>query len=208
MKEIKLIGISGSLRSASFNTAVLTAVLRNLPTGVSAAIADIGSLPFYNEELDNADQPETVVALRKTIALADGIVFCSPEYNGGVPGVLKNAIDWLSRPMHGSVFRGKHALMISASPSAVGGARMQAQLRCDLSACEVRVLARPQVVVGQVHTKMTDGVFSDEATLAFAGKAVADLVMEIRVHLAGLAALGIGSPNAASASAAHSTRAQ
>lgn len=198
MKEIKLIGISGSLRRASFNTAVLTAVLRNLPAGVSAGIADISPLPFYNEELDDADQPEAVLALREKILLADGIVFCSPEYNGGVPGVLKNAIDWLSRPMHGSVFRGKHALIISASPSAVGGARMQAQLRCDLSACELRVLARPQVVVGQAHTKMTDGVFSDEKTLAFAAKAVADLVMEIRIHQAGLAALGMGVPNTAS----------
>ena len=93
MKEIKLIGISGSLRSASFNTAVLKAVLGNLPTGVSARVADIGSLPFYNEEQDNAHQPETVRELRETIASADGIVFCSPEYNGGVPGVLKNAID-------------------------------------------------------------------------------------------------------------------
>ena len=206
MKEIKLIGISGSLRSASFNTAVLKAVLGNLPTGVSAHIEDIGSLPLYNEELENAHQPETVRALRASIASADGLVFCSPEYNGGVPGVLKNAIDWLSRPMHGSVIRSKHALMMSASPSLVGGARMQAQLRCDLSTCEVRVLARPQVVVGQVHTKVTEDVFSDEATLAFAGKAVADLVMEIRVHLAGLAALGMSSPNAASASAAHSMR--
>ncbi|AIC30705.1 NADPH-dependent FMN reductase protein (plasmid) [Rhizobium etli bv. mimosae str. IE4771] len=198
MKEIKLIGISGSLRSASFNTAVLTAVLRNLPSGVSAGIADISPLPFYNEELDDADQPEAVLALREKILLADGIVFCSPEYNGGVPGVLKNAIDWLSRPMHGSVFRGKHALIISASPSAVGGARMQAQLRCDLSACELRVLARPQVVVGQAHMKMIDGVFSDDKTLAFAAKAVADLVMEIRIYQAGLAALGMGVPNAAS----------
>ena len=180
--------------------------MANLPTGVSARIADIGSLPLYNEELENAHQPETVRDLRETIASVDGIVFCSPEYNGGVPGVLKNAIDWLSRPMHGSAIRGKHALMISASPSVVGGARMQAQLRCDLSACEVRVLARRQVVVGQVHTKLTEDVFSDETTLAFAGKAVADLVMEIRVHLAGLAALGMGSPNAAPGSAAHSMR--
>lgn len=206
MKEIKLIGISGSLRRASFNTAVLKAILRNPPTGASARIADIGSLPFYNEELDNMHQPEAVQALRETIAAADGIVFCSPEYNGGVPGVLKNAIDWLSRPMHGSVLRGKYALMISASPSAVGGARMQAQLRCDLSACEVRVLARPQVVIGQAHIKMTDDAFSDEATLAFAGKAVADLVMEIRVHQAGLAALGMDSTITASRSTAQSMR--
>ncbi len=75
---------------------------------------------------------------------------------------------------------------------------MQAQLRCDLSACELRVLARPQVVVGQAHMKMIDGVFSDDKTLAFAAKAVADLVMEIRIYQAGLAALGMGVPNAAS----------
>ena len=146
-------------------------------------------MPLYNEDRDGEHQAASVRDLRATIAACDGIVVCSPEYNNGVPGVLKNAIDWLSRPAHRSPLKGKHALMISASTSFVGGARMQAQLRCDLSACEVRVVARPQVVIGQAQTKTNGGRFTDEATLGFAAAAVADLISEIRIHRAGTAAL-------------------
>lgn len=187
--NMKLIGISGSLRRGSHSTAILTALLKRLPKGVASSIATIGDLPLYNEDLDGEEQPANVRALRAEVMTCDGLVICSPEYNGGVPGGLKNAIDWLSRPAHRSALKGKHVLMVSSSTSHVGGARMQAQLRTDLSSCQARVLARPQVVVGLAQTKMTEEHFTDEASLAFGEQALGDLVREIHIYKAGQAVL-------------------
>lgn len=185
MRTIKLVGISGSLRKNSFNTAVLTSVLEAPITGVETTIVSIGDLPLYNQDNDGDPQPENVRRLRQIVGECDGLVICSPEYNSGVPGVLKNAIDWLSRPVHTGALHGKHALMLSASLSFLGGARMQSQLRLDLSACGVRVIARPQIVVGQAHTKISEDRLTDVATLDFARQGLADLIDEIQIFVAG-----------------------
>jgi chromate reductase len=180
----KLLGISGSLRRASASTAVLRAAAERLPPDVELSIASIGELPLYNED---DRRPETIAAvneLNRAIDNADGLVVASPEYNHGIPGVLANAIDWVSRPGYESVLKHKPVLVISTSKSPLGGARAQLYLRELFAATLSRVIARRQVVVGAAPSKIVDGRFVHEPTLAFIDDAIADLLDEIAVFKA------------------------
>src|SRR5688500_8506690 len=97
-EQLKVLGISGSLRKASFNTMALKAAQKLAPEGMTIEIADISQIPLYNEDLKAVGNPEPVETLRQQIKAADGVLFVSPEYNYSIPGVLKNAFDWASRP--------------------------------------------------------------------------------------------------------------
>jgi len=180
-RTIELLGISGSLRRASHNTAVLRTVQQALPGTARMTLFPLHEIPLYNQELDGEHLPEPVRALKEAIAACDGIVIASPEYNYGIPGVLKNAIDWASRPAGKSPLKNKPVLIMTASPSAVGGARAQAQIREALTSTFARVLARPQVVIASVGQKVKDGVLADEATVKFALEAIDDLLREVRL---------------------------
>ena len=136
-------------------------------------------MPPYNPDLDGENAPEAVRALREAIAASDGLIVVSPEYNYGMSGVLKNALDWASRPAMRSPLKGKPALIMTASPAFTGGVRAQAQIREALAATLARVVARPQVVIAGVHEKVRDGRLVDEAALRFALEAVDDLLEEI-----------------------------
>lgn len=181
MKTINLIGISGSLRQASSNTAVLRTLQEAMPDGASMALWPLDAIPSYNQDLDGPTPPDAVRAFKEAIAACDGLVICSPEYNFGMSGVLKNALDWASRPAFASPLKDKPVLLISASPAFTGGVRAQAQLRETLSGTLSRVIARPPVVIAAVHTKLADGRLTDETNLKFALEAVADLVAEARM---------------------------
>lgn len=118
-----LIGISGSLRAASYNTALLRAAAGMLPDGASLTLGDIRDIPLYNGDLEAAQGiPPSVAALKEAIAASGGLVLATPEYNNSMPGVLKNAIDWLSRPPADikRVFRGKPVALIGATPGGFG----------------------------------------------------------------------------------------
>ena len=124
---VQLVAISGSIRRASNCTAVLRSLQPLLPAGVTLHIAPLDAIPPYNADLDGDAPPEPVAALKRAIAAADGIVLCSPEYNYGMPGVLKNAIDWASRPGFASPLKGKPAPVIgSISKSKHGASPAQA----------------------------------------------------------------------------------
>jgi chromate reductase, NAD(P)H dehydrogenase (quinone) len=118
-----IIGIAGSLRAGSLNAALLRAAARAMPSGATLTISGIGGIPLYNGDLEAAEGiPASVAALKERIAAADGLLVATPEYNNSLPGVLKNAIDWLSRPAADipRVFGGRRATMIGASPGGFG----------------------------------------------------------------------------------------
>lgn len=180
-QPLRLLGLSGSLRRQSHCTAVLRTLQGTLPPGQELALSPLDDVPPYNQDRDGEAAPEPVRALRAAIAEAHGLVVISPEYNYGISGVLKNALDWASRPAMRSPLKGKPALLMTASPGFTGGARAQYQLRETLAATLARPVVRPQVVIAAVHEKIRDGRLVDEATLRFLQEAVADLAREIAV---------------------------
>ncbi len=133
------------------------------------------TIPLYNEDLDCEPALPAIVGLRTAIAESDGVIIATPEYNHGIPGVLKNALDWASRPAFESCFRGKPVLSISSSKAFTGGVRAQYQLRETLVSMLAQVIPGPEVVIGGVHTKMADGRFTDAASLEFMKDALSRL---------------------------------
>jgi NAD(P)H-dependent FMN reductase len=122
MSDIKVLVLVGSLRAASVNRQLAEAAIESAPEGVSLQLFDrLGELPFYNEDIDNDDVVEAVVALRAAAAEADAALVVTPEYNGSIPGVLKNAIDWLSRPFGNSALKGKPLAVIGTALGRYGG---------------------------------------------------------------------------------------
>jgi chromate reductase len=178
-RPVRLLGLSGSLRRGSHCTAVLETLREKLDGKAAMAVFRLHDVPPYNQDLDHENGPEAVAALRRAIAGSDGLIVISPEFNYGMSGVLKNALDWASRPAMKSPLAGKPVLTMSASPAFTGGVRAQQQMRETLSACLARVIARPQVVIAGVHEKVRDGRLVDEAALDFALAGVDDLLREI-----------------------------
>jgi len=178
---VRLLGLSGSLRQASHCTAVLRTLADRLPSSTTLKLFPLDEIPPYNQDLDGDTAPAPVASLKAAIDDADGLVVISPEYNYGMSGVLKNALDWASRPAMKSPLKGKPAVIMTASPAYTGGVRAQIQVRETLMACLARVLSRPQVVIAGVHDKVKDGRLTDDASIEFAMAAVQDLVTEVEL---------------------------
>jgi NAD(P)H-dependent FMN reductase len=122
MTDITVLALVGSLRAASINRQLAELAAEHAPDGVTVKIYDgLGDLPFYNEDLDTADAPASVVAARAAAAAADAVLVVTPEYNASIPGVLKNAIDWLSRPYGKGALLGKPLAVVGASLGQYGG---------------------------------------------------------------------------------------
>jgi chromate reductase, NAD(P)H dehydrogenase (quinone) len=172
---VKLVGLAGSLRAQSFSHATLVGLRNNLPDKVWLDILDL-RLPLYNEDGDGAAAPAEIENLRKAIASSDGIVIVTPEYNHGIPGVLKNALDWASRPYGKSCLVNKPALVISISPAFTGGVRAHAQVNETLLSIPAQVLGGPQVVIGGIEAKIKNGGLVDEASLSFALAAIRRMI--------------------------------
>ena len=177
--RIRLLGISGSIRSQSNCTAVLRSLQGLLPDSASIELFPLNEIPLYNADLDGAAPPPSVAGLKQAISQADGLVVCSPEYNDGMPGVLKNAIDWASRPSFASPLTGKPALVMTASPGTAGGVRAQAQIRDALAATLARPVVRQHVAIATVAAQVSDGRLVHQPTLDFVKVALGDLLAEI-----------------------------
>jgi chromate reductase len=175
----KIIGLSGSIRKGSFNTAILKTLGSTIADRADLEIIPLNDIPLYNEDLDTVTPPPSVAALRAKIGAADGVIIFSPEYNYGVSGVLKNTLDWASRPYGKSTLIGKPVVTATSSVAATGGVRAQIHLHETLSGIGARVLIRPQIVVGAVHDKVKDGVLIDQGTLGFVVAGADDLLKEI-----------------------------
>lgn len=161
----RILAISGSLRERSYNRALLRAAGELAPAGIELEEFDISSLPFYDGDVEAAGDPEPVVALRAAVAKADGILIATPEYNRGTSGVLKNAIDWLSRPALASVLRWKPVAIMGASTGQGGTRRAQQQVRDALLFPGAIVLEEPEVAVPIAWEHFDeDGRLTDERT--------------------------------------------
>ncbi len=163
-----LLGISGSLRSGSFNTALLRAAQSVAGDGVQFDIATLHGIPLYDGDLEARDGlPAGVVALKERIVASDGLLLCTPEYNNGIPGVFKNAIDWLSRPGDdiGRVFGGRPFAVIGASPGGFGTLMAQNAWLPVLRALGVQFWSGGRLQVSRVHTLLdANGELADDAT--------------------------------------------
>ena len=167
MADLKVLGICGSLRKASLNMAALRACGELLPAGMTLQITSIADLPMFNQDVFDAGMPEPVKRLRGEITAADGVLFASPEYNFSVSPVLKNAIDWASRPPNQS-WQDKPVAIFSCSQGPLGGARVQYDLRRILGQLWAHVLPRPEVFIGSAPGKFdAQGKITDEATRKF-----------------------------------------
>lgn len=157
----RVVGISGSLRSDSHNTRLLRAAADLLPSGAELEVVDWRDLPVYDEDLDTDPAPEAVQRFRDEIASADAVVVSTPEYNASIPGGLKNAIDWASRPFDENPFRGKPALVIGASTGLFGAVWAQAEVRKVLNHMGADVIDT-ELPVGQVHESLSDEGLAEE----------------------------------------------
>ena len=129
---LQVVGIAGSLRAGSHNRTVVRAAAELAPPGLRIVETGIADIPFFDEDVEAEGDPAAVAALKRSVAAADGLIIATPEYEHGVPGVLKNTIDWLSRPPGRGPLLGKPVAVLGASPGMVGTARAQAQLRQTL----------------------------------------------------------------------------
>jgi chromate reductase len=164
---IRVAGISGSLRQASFSTALIKLLAHHLQPAIQLSLVDISAVPLYNQDLEGANKPAAVDAVNAALAQADAVLFITPEYNHGIPGVLKNTLDWVSRPVFNSVLKGKPVSIITSSLAFTGGVCAQYQLRETLISMLAHVVPGPEVAVGGVHTKFKDDAFVDDDTLSF-----------------------------------------
>jgi chromate reductase len=161
---LKVLGISGSLRKGSFNTMALRAAQGLAPAGMTIETAEIGNLPLYNDDIRAAGYPPVVQAFRDKIAAADALLFVTPEYNYSISGVLKNAIDWGSRPPS-QPFDGKPVAIMGASGGVLGTARAQYHLRQMCVFLNMFPVNKPEVMIGQAQTRFdAAGALTDETT--------------------------------------------
>jgi chromate reductase len=173
---MKILGISGSLRQGSFNTMALRAAQKLAPSGIEVEIADISGIPMYNDDVRVAGEPAEVAALKAKIRAADAVLLVTPEYNFSIPGVLKNTLDWMSRPPE-PPFDGKVVGIMGASPGPLGTARVQYDLRKVLVFMNAFTVNKPEVFITFAQNKFNaEGALTDEPT----GKFIADLLVAMQ----------------------------
>lgn len=173
---MNVIGISGSLRKDSFNSMALRAACKLAPEGMRIEIADLAPIPLYNEDVRSAGWPASVSELKERIRAADAVLLVSPEFNFSVPGVLKNTLDWLSRPP-APPFDGKPVAIMGASTGILGTARMQYHLRQVLVYMNTFTVNKPEVFITQAATKFNaQGELSDAPT----GQVITDLLVSLK----------------------------
>ena len=175
-KTISILGIAGSLRKGSYNHGTLRAAVELVPEGASIEIFDLDGIPGFNQD-DEQNPPEKVAELKRKIREADAILFVTPEYNNSVPGVLKNAIDWASRPYGDNAWNGKPAAIMGASIGGIATARAQYHLRQMMVFLNMFPVNQPEVMIANAAEKFDqEGNLTDEATKKFIRQLLENLV--------------------------------
>ena len=170
MADIKVLGLCGSLRKGSFNRMALKAASELMPGGMTMSTHEIHDIPLFNADVQAAGWPAPVKALRDAVGAADAILFATPEYNHSVTGVLKNAIDWASRPPD-QPFKGKPCAIIGASPGVMGSVRSQVHLRDICVFLDLHPVNQPEVMIGNADKRFdVEGKLTDETTRKFLGQ--------------------------------------
>jgi len=174
----KLLGLAGSIRRASVSKAILQTLAEKVPANVSLTLHDLTDIPIYNQDLES-NLPASVAKLRQAIIDCDGMVIVSPEYNHGMSGVIKNAIDWVSRPGYASVLVNKGVAIITTSESPLGGARAQADLHKMFLSTLSRIAPGREVSIGNTQKTVVDGKLVDETQIRRALTLIDALLPEI-----------------------------
>ena len=172
--SLKVLGFAGSLRLASYNRALLRAAQERAPDGMVIEVFDLAPVPLYNGDVEAQGDPPGVAALKAAIRAADAVLMVTPEYNHGVPAVMKNAVDWASRPAREAPLGGKPVGIIGASPGMTGSARGQSQLRQAFEFTNSFCMPQPELLVFKAHEKFDEeGRLTDEATARYLGRYLA-----------------------------------
>ena len=183
MKKIKILGISGSLRKKSYNKSLLSAAKEFLPEGMEMEIFDLIDIPLYNGDVEDAGIPESVKIFKEKIASSDGVLISTPEYNYSIPGVLKNAIDWASRPPAPPLY-GKPVAIMGATPGMGGTMRGQMALRHVAVNTNMIMMNKPEILVSTAQNKFNaDGKLTDEKTK----ESISKFLIELRKWIVKLA---------------------
>jgi chromate reductase len=178
--KIKIVGFTGSLRRHSFNEAALRAAQALLPENVELEILSLAALPFYNADVEAEGMPSVVAEFRDRLAAADAVLISTPEYNFSLPPALKNALDWASRGDKPPLF-GKPVAIMSASPSKLGGARVQYHLRQVCVSLNLIPVNNPEVFIAEAHTKFDDaGNLIDEQAKRLIAKLLEALLAQVK----------------------------
>jgi len=171
---VRALGFAGSLRAGSLNRALLRAAVELAPADLAIETFDIAGIPLYDGDVEAQGDPGSVAAFRAALRAADGVLMATPEYNHGVPGVMKNAVDWASRPPGDSALARRPVAIIGASPGITGTARAQSQLRQAFEFTDSPCMAQPELLVFRAHEKFdSEGRLTDEATRAHLAKFLA-----------------------------------
>ena len=175
-KCIRILGIAGSLRQASYNRGTLRAATELVPEGATIEIFELDGIPGFDQD-DEHNPPEKIAELKRKVREADAILFVTPEYNYSIPGVLKNAIDWASRPYGDNAWNGKPAAIMGASTGSIATARAQYHLRQVMVFLNMFPVNQPEVMIGNAGEKFDkDGDLTDEATRVFIRQLLQNLV--------------------------------
>ncbi|HKP70491.1 MAG TPA: NAD(P)H-dependent oxidoreductase [Pyrinomonadaceae bacterium] len=175
-ETIRILGIAGSLRQGSYNRGTLRAAAELVPDGATLEIFELDGIPGFNQD-DERNPPEKVAEFKRKIREADAILFVTPEYNYSIPGVLKNAIDWASRPYGDNAFNGKPAAIMGASIGGIATARAQYHLRQMMVFLNMFPVNQPEVMIGNASEKFdSEGNLTDETTRGFVSQLLQNLV--------------------------------
>lgn len=168
-ENLNIVAICGSLRKESFNKKVLKTIEKESDGKWTVLHADIGKLPLFNEDIEGIGDPKEVKEFKDMIREADGVLIVTPEYNMGMPGVLKNALDWGSRPAKSSVFNQMPVALAGATPGGMGTALSQMQIRQTLAAMNANVMSGPKLLISEIHKKINQDTqkLEDPKTLSY-----------------------------------------
>ena len=180
--QVRILGIAGSLRKASYNRGALRAAQQLCPEGAKLEVFELDGIPPFNQD-EERNAPQKVVELKQRIRAADAILLVTPEYNSGMPGVLKNAIDWASRPHGDNAWNGKPVAIMSAAMSMGGGIRAQYQLRQCFVFLNMDAVVQPEVAINNVGERFDEQAnLKDETSKKLIRQLLENLVRKVQAH--------------------------